>query len=371
MRLMEYQGKKIFSKFNIPVCTELLAFDVDSALDSAEAIGYPVVVKAQVLTGGRGKAGGVKLASCRQELIDAVNSIIGLSIKGETCECVLIAPKISVVKELYLGITVDTSSGSPVMLFSPSGGMDIEDIPRNEIGRLHLSPERTVEKYEIIDMLRKTALDTELIPKVCNVACSLAKLFCCADATTAEINPLVLTDEGNIVALDSKVVLDDAALPRQGDIAADIPDSSEPKGFVKLNGDIAVLTGGAGLGMGTMDLVSHFGGKVACFLDYGAGGYDMENPADMVRAIEFVLAPPEVRGVIINMFGGLASCVPLAQGVIDYCNKVKSPKALVLKLRGHEQEKAWALLDNSSVTYISEGTTEDAVRKLLAMLGEV
>ena len=373
MRLFEYQGKQLFSQFNVPVLPEYYAESEDEISDACAKTGFPVVIKAQVLTGGRGKAGGVKIANSLPEALTYAEQIIGMKIKDETCHSVLLVHKAPIKREFYMGITNDSSVGKAVLMFSTYGGMDIENVPHDKIVKFYIPPCSGVEREELRSALAGSGIEAQYLEAVTDIADKLITAFLDADCTTAEINPLAVLEDDSVIALDSKVVIDDSALPRHKDLLKYNTEavSEAPKGYVELNGDIAVVTGGAGLGMATMDLVTYYGGKVACFLDYGAGAYDLTDSADMGKALSFVLGKPTTKGVIVNVFGGLVSCVPLAKGVIDYVNENHPTQKIVLKIRGHYQEEAWRMLDESTVRYISTGTTEEAIRALLELMNEV
>ncbi len=219
MRLFEHEGRDIFASFGIPVPKAVLVKSVEEALRAVETLGYPVVVKAQVLSGGRGKAGGVKIANNQVELAEHTRRILGLVIKGEKTESVLLSEKTEIARELYAGVTFDPQNGLPVLMFSTSGGMDIEEVAKTapeKLFTMHLPPTQPVRAFRIIDLVRRSGLPSELLPKLAPVIQKLIEVFFAKDATTAEINPLVVTSQEEIVAIDSKMVIDDSALGRQG-----------------------------------------------------------------------------------------------------------------------------------------------------------
>ena len=370
MKLTEYQGKQIFSRYGLPTSVDYLAQSQEEVLAAAEALGYPVVVKAQVLTGGRGKAGGVKVAVDAASAKCAASTIIGMEIKGEVCSSVVVTKAESIQRELYIGITNNAVAGEPIMIFSAEGGMEIESVSHEKLQKFPLHPLKRPEKYELLEMLRRSGLDQAYLGKVGEIAADLITLYFSMSATTTEINPLAVLEDGRVTALDAKVVLDDAALPRLRKYhllpaGCDAPPEEEIKGYVPMDGDVGMLTGGAGLGMGTMDMVTHFGGRVGCFLDYGAGAFRLDQPEDMVKALSFISEKSAIEKIIVNVYGGLVSCVPLAKGVLDFVQQKQPMQKIVLKVRGHDQEKAWELLRDGPVPFVTTGTTEEAVRLLL------
>lgn len=376
MRLPEYEGKKIFQRYGIPVSAGIVAQTPEEAVDAARKIGCPVMVKAQVLAGGRGKAGGVKAADSEQDVAEQANRILGMKIKNEVVRCVLITEMCSISRELYAGITIDSRRGLPILIFSTCGGMDIEEVARSQPEKLitmHLSPLQTVKQYQIIDFLRQSDLPGVLYPVVSRVILQLIEAFYGADATTAEINPLAVTEDGKVLALDAKVVIDDSALKRQEQVQP-VPVELTPLEvraakigvtYVPLDGNIAVIAGGAGLALATMDLVSHFGGRPASFLDTG-GGISSER---MAEALRISLATPGVEGVIINVFGGINNCETMAVGIAEVIDQDRPKAKIVVKMRGHSQEEGWKLLEERHVPLVKYGTSEEAVQTLIHAVG--
>jgi succinyl-CoA synthetase beta subunit len=375
MRLLEHEGRDIFARYGIKVAPGAVARSVDEALNAADTLGYPVVIKAQVLTGGRGKAGGVKVANDNAEVKAMASKILGLVINGETTESLLICAKTQIDQELYAGVTFDPENGLPVVIFSVCGGMDIEDVAKRspqQVCRMHLVPTQPVRGYKIVDFLRRSGLRTDLLPKVAEILEKLIATFEGSDATTAEINPLAVTPDGEILALDAKVVIDDSALPRQKltprlEGASPLEARARKVGlnYVQLDGNIAVVGSGAGLAMATMDLVSFFKAKPACFVDTG-GGISAEKMAEAVR---IALATPGVQGLLINAFGGINNCEWMARGISRVIDEDQPKVKIVVKMRGHSQDEGWKMLEDRNIPIIKFGTTEEAVEQIVRLVG--
>jgi succinyl-CoA synthetase beta subunit len=376
MRLFEYEGREIFAKFGIKVPRAVRVKSVQEAMDAVTTIGYPVVVKAQVLSGGRGKAGGVKIAANQAELVEQVGRILDLTIQGEKTESVLLSEKLEIARELYAGITFDPTNSLPVLMFSTSGGMDIETVAKTapeKLLKLHLVPTQPVRGFRIMDLLRRSDLPSELLPKVTQAVQKLIAVFYGADAMTAEINPLVVTVAGEVVALDSKMVIDDSSLSRQkitprseGSTPLEVKAKSAGLNYVQLNGNIAVLGSGAGLAMATMDMISHYGASPACFLDTG-GGISSEK---MASALRLCLATPGVEGVLVNAFGGINNCEWMARGLANVIDADKPKVIILVKMRGHSQDEGWKLLEDRNIPIVKFGTTEEAVQQIVGLVKE-
>ena len=375
MRMFEYEGKELLRRFGIVTPEGHTADSVDEAVAAGQKTGYPVAVKAQVLTGGRGKAGGVKLAADEQELRRYAEAILGLTIKGETCCRLLLEPCAAIEREFYAGVTLDPSAGLPVLIFSECGGVDIEEVARTQpekVLTMHLSPLVTLRLCHMLDLLEGSNLQGDIKLKTAKVLLALAEAYAAFDATTLEINPLIVTKSGDLVALDAKAVIDGAAikrqkLPRQGEsVEGELEQRAKGIGvnYVRLDGDVAVIAGGAGLAMATMDLVHHFGKKAGSFLDTG-GGISAERTAEALR---LSLATPGIRGAVINIFGGINNCEEVAKGVCALLDADKPAAPIVVKMRGHSQDEGWALLEARKVPLVKFGTTEDAVRKLFSVM---
>ena len=374
MRLLEHEGKNFLRQFGIATPEEQVAYTVDEAVEAATKLGYPAVVKAQVLTGGRGKAGGVRVVANEAEARDAATHILGMNIKGEVCHCLLVARCVNIARELYAGITLDTRAGLPILMFSTSGGMEIEEVAAKtpeKLLKMHLTPLAPLEIWQAENFLRAADLNSEELVGVAKVLVKLAKLFFDREAHVAEINPLVITGEGKVLALDSKVVLDNESLKRlnipktDGLPQTDLERRAAAIGvrYVQLEGDIAVLGGGAGLGMATMDLVHYCGRKPACFIDCG-GGITKEATAEAMR---ICLDTPGAKGVIFNAYGGGNNCETMATGVVMALQDRPGAKVMV-KMRGHSQDEGWALLKEHGIPYVTNESSTTAIERLIASL---
>ena len=375
MRMLEYEGKEILRKHGIATTPERVASSVEEALAAGRDLGFPVVVKAQVLAGGRGKAGGVKLVKTPDELRAAADAILGMEIKGERCEKLLVAKACGIEKEFYAGLTIDAGAGCPVLIFSMEGGVEIEEVARQtpeKVRTLHLSSLCPPRRHVILDEVRKAGVSGPLLGKVATVVQQLVEAFFANDCTTLEINPLAVTSEGAVIALDAKSVIDDSALKRQNLVQTDSVPANDLErraqdirvNYVTLDGHVAIIAGGAGLAMATMDMVNFQNSKAASFMDLG-GGISADN---MAEALRISLATKGVRGVVINIFGGINNCHEISKGIVEVIDKDKPAAAIVVKMRGHSQDQGWALLEERNIPIVKYGTTRDAVQTLLAGL---
>lgn len=375
MRLFEYQGKEILRSAGIPVPRGVVADSPESAAKGAAQVGLPAVVKAQVLAGGRGKAGGVKLAKTTEEVQRHAEDILGMEIKGEVCRELLIDPATDIRTELYAGVTLDPVAGLPLLMFSHRGGMDIEEVAATSPGdvlRMHFPPEAPPRQYRILGLLKDAPFDSGIRLGIARAVTALCRAYVDSDCTTLEINPLVVSADGGIEALDAKAVVDDSALFRQPyRCAAEEPASeleqrakANKVNYVPLDGDVAVLAGGAGLAMATMDMVNYTEHGAGSFLDTG-GGISAERTAEALR---ISMATPGIRGALINIFGGINNCEIIACGVVDYLESDDSGRPVVVKMRGHSQDEGWALLEKHNVPCVKFGTTEEAVRLLVSIM---
>ena len=374
---MEYEGKALLRKHGIATTPEKIASSVEEAVTVGASLNYPVVVKAQVLAGGRGKAGGIKLVQNEEELRAAASAILGMTIKGECCQKLLIAEACGIDREFYAGVTIDAGEGLPVLIFSVEGGVDIEEVAAKtpeRVQTMHLSCLHPLRRHIVLEALHRGGVSGPLLPKLCTMVQQLAEAFFANDCTTLEINPLAVTKDGECIALDAKAVIDDAALKRQRLVQTDsVPTNALEQraidigvNYVGLDGEIAVIAGGAGLAMATMDLIKHCGSSSASFLDTGGG----ISSVNMAEALRISCATPGVRGIIVNIFGGINNCKDVASGISEVLDNDKPDVLLVVKMRGHSQDEGWAMLEERSVPIIKYGTTEEAIKLLLAKLGD-
>ena len=373
MKLHEYQSKMIFARYGVPIPKGRVASTAGEAKSIAEELGGRVVIKSQVLVGGRGKAGGIRLAKTPKEAEEVATVILGMEIKGLPVRKVLVDEAVGIVKEIYLGITNDRTARKPVMIASESGGVDIEEVAARspeKIYRVHVDPLLGLRDYQARDMAAGIDLPRAYWKSFGEIAQSLWRAFVENDATLAEINPLVISTDQRLLALDGKMVVDDNALFRHTDLVEmrdlDVEAPAEVEArkygltFIKLSGEIGCMVNGAGLAMATMDIIKLFGGEPANFLDIG-GGASAEKVA---AAFRIILSDPNVRSVLINIFGGITRCDEVARGILTAIQEVKPRAPLVVRLVGTNAEEGLALLANARM--ITAETLVDAAEKAVA-----
>ena len=368
----EIEGKVQFQRFGIPTKVGfLLRADTD-----IQNIEYPCVVKAQVLSGKRGKAGGVKFAHNPEELRMHADYISKLVIGGNPVEAVLISPMLDIQREFYLGITLDSVNQQAVMIFTPFGGMDIEELAETSPEKLlRLTVTRGFDQSAFLDGVAGFSLEEAIVLQLCQIAERLTELFFTLDATTVEINPLIADGQGKLEAADSKLVIDDNALYRQADYVL-IPRCKKESesvavreaeaadlAYVELdeNGNIGLMAGGAGIGMATVDTNKFYGGRPFNFLDLG-GGVTAEKT---YKAMKLLLENPKIERILINVFGGINNCEVMATGIVKAMKDYPASKTVVVKSRGHGQEEGWKLFEEAGCKQVRFGTTDDAVKLLL------
>ena len=359
MKIHEYQAVGLFRQAGLPVTDGQVASESKDALKIAESLGYPVVLKAQVLVGGRGKAGGVKLAHNPQELTTVFDQIKNLTIKGYTVDKILVAKVVNIKKEYYAAVTIDNIKGDIVIIASNEGGVDIEETAKTD-------PQKILKFYlegnRKIDATRWTPFITALFPDVkyhkegTAIFEKLLKFFIDFDCSLAEINPLAINDKGQLVAADAKVLFDDNALYRHEklqdlrDFKYDDQDEIDAKAmglsFVKLDGNVGCIVNGAGLAMGTMDAIKLLGGKPANFLDVGGSS----NPEKVLNALKLILKNKELKVILINIFGGITRCDDIANGILTAKKQIELPVPLVVRLTGTNEKLANEILSKAGVT---------------------
>jgi succinyl-CoA synthetase beta subunit len=360
MKLHEYQSKNIFARYNIPIPSGRIAASASEARQLCEELGGKVVIKAQVLVGGRGKSGGIRLVRSPEEAEEVTTQILSMKIKDLPVRKVLVDEAVSIQKEIYLGITNDRSKQKPVLIASSAGGVEIEEVAKkspDQIAKLYIDPSLGMREYQIRDIALSIDLPRQFWRPFGEIAFALWKVYVDCDATLAEINPLVITAENHLVALDAKIVLDENGLFRHPELAdlrdIDAEDWSETQGrkfgvsFVKLDGQIGCMVNGAGLAMATLDIIKHLGGEPANFLDIG-GGASSEKVA---AAMRLILADPNVKAILINVFGGITRCDEVAKGLITAYDEVKPNVPIVARLVGTNEEIARQILTGSSLIY--------------------
>jgi succinyl-CoA synthetase beta subunit len=370
MKLHEYQSKLIFSKYGVPIPKGRVAATADEARTIAAELGGRVVIKSQVLVGGRGKAGGIRLAKDAHEAGEVATQILGMEIKGLPVRKVLVDEAASISKEIYLGITNDRAARKPVLMASAEGGVEIEEVARKtpeKIIKVHIDPLLGLRDYQARDIAAGIDLPREHWKSFMQVARGLWQAYMESDATLAEINPLVITGDNRLIALDGKMLLDDNALFRHTDLAElrdlDVEAPSEIEArkygltFIKLDGNIGCMVNGAGLAMTTMDIIKLFGGEPANFLDIG-GGAGAEKVA---AALRIILSDPNVKAILFNVFGGITRCDEVARGILVAMEDVKPKVPMVIRLVGTNAEEGRQLLANAKM--ITAETLADAARK--------
>lgn len=357
MKIHEYQAKEIFADYGIPVDKSIICRSVEDAVKAYQQIDeQKVIVKAQVHTGGRGKAGGVKLADGEAELRKHVANILGMDIKGFTVDRILVGQAININKEYYVSYVVDRSSKAAILMLSREGGVDIEEVASTTPEKIHkfvIDPSIGIPDYLAREAAFKLFNDISLVRKAAPIFQNLYKLFIETDASLAEINPLVLTNEGEIIAIDAKMTFDDNALYRHPKIATLNEPSEEEKkeqnakekgfSYVHLGGDIGCMVNGAGLAMATMDMIKLYGGNPANFLDIGGSS----NPTKVIEAMKLLLSDKQVKVVLINIFGGITRCDDVAKGLLEAFRQIKTDVPIVIRLTGTNEKEGRALLQGT------------------------
>ena len=378
MDLYEYQGKQLFARFGIPVSEGRVALTPEEARAAAAELGGPVVVKAQVLVGGRGKAGGIKLASSPDEAAERAGEILGLDIRGHVVRALWIERASDIEREYYFSITFDRGAKRPLFMLTTSGGVDIEEVAEKDpgaIARLHLDPRAGWHPWVARELCFRARIPAAERKQVMAIIEAAYRAFRGADAMLVEINPLIVTPGGEVRALDSKFTVDDNALGRHPDIAAmrDLA-AADPqeqmareKGltYVKLDGDVGILGNGAGLSMSTVDVVAHVGGRPANFCDLGGGG----SAQGVVDALEVITRDTQVRSIFFNIFGGITRCDEVARGILQALDQTDmSAYPLVVRLDGTNAEEGRRLLAEAARPNVHpEATMLDGARRAVEL----
>jgi len=376
--LYEYQGKELFRRFGIPTSEGRLATTREEARAAAEELGGQVVVKAQVLTGGRGKAGGIKLAENPDEAEARADEILGLDIRGHVVRKLWIEQASEIAKEYYLSLTFDRGEKQALFMFTTQGGIDIEQVAAETpeaLVRLHVDPLEGFQPYQARRLVFGAGVEDPAEQKqIVSLVGKLHEAFFACDAMLCEINPLIVTDTGEVRALDSKFTVDDNALFKHPDIAEmrDV-EAADPlealareKGvtYVRLDGEVGVLGNGAGLSMSTVDVVTFAGGRPANFCDLGGGG-DAEGVVD---ALEVITQDPQVRSIFFNIFGGITRCDEVARGILQAIERMGIEQPIVVRLDGTNAEEARRILSDASPPNLyPEATMLDAARRAVEL----
>lgn len=376
MKIHEYQAKELFADAGIPVPGGAVATTPAEAFAIAEKYNKPVMVKAQVHVGGRGKAGGVKFAENAEAARVLAQNILGMDIKGLTVKKVLVTVAEDILSEAYVGIILDRVTKRPVIMVSAAGGVDIEEVAAKtpeKIHKLFVDPVRGLQAFEARNLAYKLFRDINQVRQAADIIMKLYNLYWKYDASLIEINPLITTAGGNVIALDAKLNVDDNGLFRQKRVAEmrDL-DAEEPAevqareadlSFVKLDGNIGCIVNGAGLAMATMDLVKRYGGEPANFLDIGGSS----NPKKVVTAMQIILGDQNVRAILFNIFGGITRCDDVANGIVAALNELKPRVPIVIRLTGTNEKEAQKILAGYKLP--TADTLDEAVKKAIQLAG--
>ena len=374
MKLHEYQSKRIFAQHGIPIPRGDVAGTPEEARSIAKELAGPVVIKSQVLVGGRGKAGGIKVARDPAEAETLAKQILGMDIKGLTVDRILVDEAADIKEEIYLGIVIDRALQKPVIISSSEGGIEIEVVAKTNpeaIIRLPVDPEIGLQDYQARDLAFSLGLRRNFINQFVQIIKGLYQAFLQSDASLAEINPLVVTGGEKLLAVDGKIVLDDNALFRHPHLA-ELRNQQEESlaerearqaglSYVKLDGEIGCMVNGAGLAMATMDIIKHYGAEPANFLDIG-GGAKAEKVA---AALRIILSDPKVEAVLFNIFGGITRCDEVARGILTALEQVKTNVPMVARLVGTNEEEGRRIL--AEANFPSASTLGEAAEKVVAL----
>jgi len=362
MKIHEYQARQLFRQYAIPVPDDILCHTVSEVEQAARELNRMVVVKAQVLVGGRGKAGGVKLAKTVEDAVAAANKILGMDIKGYKVEKVLVADAVEIIKEYYVGLTIDRNTKSVLFMASAEGGVEIEEVAKENpdaIFKIPIDPDLGMTDFVARKIAFKLFDDMALVKQAVDIFKKLYKLFIENDASLVEVNPLVITDGGRLMAIDGKMNFDDNALYRQADIEAlNEPDEDEKKElaakesgltYIRLDGNIGCMVNGAGLAMATMDVIKHFGGSPANFLDIGGSS----SPQKVIDAMTLLLSDKNVKVIMINIFGGITRCDDVARGLVTALDQMKVDIPIVIRLSGTNAEEGLRIISEKNLPTVS------------------
>jgi succinyl-CoA synthetase beta subunit len=377
MDIHEYQAKERFRAAGIPVPPGEVAMSADEAEAIASKYGAPVMVKAQVHTGGRGKAGGVKYAADASEAREHASNILGMDIRGLTVEKVLVTPAEDIDSEAYVGVLVDRSTQSATFMVSPEGGMDIEEVAETKpeaIRKLAVDPRYGLLPHQAYWLANFLYEDPGHVKQASKVVARLYDAFVDSGASMTEINPLITTPEGDIKAIDAKMSIDDNELFRRPEVAEMRDTSSEPPSetkareaglsYVKLDGSVGCCVNGAGLAMATMDLVKYYGGEPANFLDIGGSS----NPDKVVAALEIITSDLNVKAILFNIFGGITRCDDVANGIVEATQRIDIEVPVVIRLTGTNEERALEILEKAGFSAYT--SMDDVVAKAVELAND-
>lgn len=374
MKIHEYQAKEIFAQSGIPVPAGEIATDAVMAFEIAERYNKPVMVKSQVHVGGRGKAGGIKYAETPEAAKVLATKIIGMNIKGLEVKKVLVTVAEDIISESYVGIILDRATKNPVIMVSPAGGVDIEEVAAKtpeKIFKLYVDPVEGLKPFQARNLAYKLYRDINQVRKAADIILKLYDIFWKVDASLIEINPLITNTAGEVIALDAKLNIDDNALYRQlaidsmrdldAENPAEIGARENDLSFIKLDGNIGCIVNGAGLAMATMDLVKRYGGEPANFLDIGGSS----NPQKVVTAMKIILEDQNVKSILINIFGGITRCDDVANGIVAAFKELNPEIPVVVRLTGTNEKEANKIL--KSIKLPTEDTLDKVVKKAIEL----
>jgi succinyl-CoA synthetase beta subunit len=377
MDLLEYQGKQLFAKHGVPVPEGRHATTVEEAVKAADELGYPVVIKAQVQIGGRGKAGGIKLADSGAETEEHAGAILGMDIRGFTVHEVWVEQASDIAEEYYAAVVFDRSAKKPMVMLSRMGGMDVEEVAETDpeaMRMLHVDPLIGFQDFHGRRLAFESGIAADVIRPVGAMLGKLYEVFVAEDATLVEVNPLLITSAREVVALDAKVTIDDNALFRHPDVAElrDVSGEDEQERmakergltYVKLDGNVGILGNGAGLVMSTLDVVAQAGGRPANFLDAGGGS----KAEAITSAVEVILSDQKVTAVLFNIFGGITRCDEVARGLIEAFDQIKPTVPFVVRLDGTNDVEGRQLLADAALPNVhTEATMLGAAEKVVEL----
>ncbi|MEN8221813.1 MAG: ADP-forming succinate--CoA ligase subunit beta [Acidobacteriota bacterium] len=384
MKIHEYQAKSLFRSYSIPVPEGFMAEERESAVSAVKKLGFPCVVKAQVHAGGRGKAGGVKLARNMEEAQDHIGSILGMNLvskqtgpEGQLVRKVLIEQGLNIVNELYLAIIIDREKEMPVIIASTEGGMEIEEVAEKTpdlIHKVHIHPVTGISGFHARELSFRLGLNKTQQKNFTKLLFNLYKLFMEKDGSLVEINPLIITDTDEVIALDGKINIDDNGLYRNSDVAEmrdiheedplEVEASKFDLNYIKLDGNIGCMVNGAGLAMATMDIIKFYGGEPANFLDVGGGTSE-----DRVKeAFNILLSDSNVKAVFVNIFGGIVRTDLVANGIVNALRNVELKIPIVIRLVGTNEEEGRKIIENSGMNFIAETSLPEAAKKVVEVL---
>ena len=374
MKIHEYQARNLFRKYGIPVPDGVVCQSVEEVQEKIPNDDKLRVIKAQVHVGGRGKAGGVKLAKTKAEAIEKAGQILGMDIKGLTVEKVLVAEAVDIVKEFYVGLINDRNSKSVILMASAEGGVEIEEVAKTspeKIIKMSIDPTMGLMDWQARKIALQLMSDPLQIRQTASILAKLYKLYIETDASLAEINPLVLTPDKRVLALDGKMNFDDNALFRQPEVLAmrevtpdeqkEIDASEKGLSYIKLDGNIGCMVNGAGLAMATMDMIKLYGGNPANFLDIGGSS----NPQKVIDAMNILLSDTNVQVVMINIFGGITRCDDVARGLVAALKAIKTDMPIVVRLSGTNSKEGLAIIKEFGLPTVS--TMSEAAKKAIEL----